>query len=155
MERVVNGLRLHQVGERFTIVDLNPTRIPRIDRDEPIVVQLQPKAMRSVITRVEPDVDIARVEDQAQWVFWEKIYLRTESASHRKGSLFQMSTKRRVFNGVYTNRSGVYLFVHESADQESFKKLLETVFTSIPSLTSQDLTSIIRSQLLASQLKAG
>ena len=154
MERL-NGSRSYQLGERFTVVNLNPIRIPRIDGKEPFVVQLQPKAMRSVVTRVEPDVDIARVEDQAQWVLWQKVYLRAETTPYRRGSLYEMNTKRRVLEGVYTSRSGVYLFVHGSADQESFKKILETITTSNPSSTCQDLPSFIRGQLLATQLKAG
>lgn len=152
MERL-NGTREYQLGERFTVVDLNPIRIPRTDSEMPIVAQLRPRAMRSVVTRIEPDVDVTRIEDQLQWVLWQRLFLRAEISSYKQGSLYEMNTKRRVFEGVYTNRSGVYLFVHESADQESFRTLLATITTSSPGLPKRDLSNFIRDQLSASQVK--
>lgn len=152
MERL-NGTREYQIGERFTVVDLNPIRIPRTNSDKPVVAQLQPRAMMSVVTRIDPDVDIVTVENQAQWVLWQRVFLQAERAACKKGSSYEMSTKRKVFEGVYTNRSGVYLFAHESADQESFIKLLETITSFSPRLTGQDSSSFIQDQLLASQFK--
>lgn len=152
MERL-NGIREYQIGERFTVVDLNPVSIPRTDSKVPIMAQLQPKAMRSVVTKIDPDVDIITVEDQTQWVMWQRVLLRAETNPYKKGSSYVMNTKRRVFDGVYTNRSGVYLFVHESADHESFRTLLHTIVASNPRLGGEELFGFIRDQLLASQLK--
>lgn len=151
MEKL-NEIRQYQIGERFTVVDLNTIRIPRTDSKMPLVAQLQPKAIRSVVTEVKPDVpdvEVIRLGDQIQWGLWEKVSLRAETTPYKKGNLYVMSTKRRIFDGVYTNRLGFYLFVHESADQESFKVLLQSITTSIPWLRNGDLSDFIRDQLMA------
>ena len=145
MERL-NGATVHHPGERFTIVDLNPLRIPRMGTvltADPIVVQLKPRVMPAFVTRVELAHD--REEDHNHW---QKVYLQVETTPYKRGNTFEMHTNRRVQEGIYVNRAGVYWFVHRSADPEVVREVLGHVGSLSPRLVDMSIQDLVYEQLM-------
>lgn len=125
------------IGEQFTIVDLNPLKIPRKTCEEPVVVQLHPKAMRATVTRVQDRLDDG----------WQRVFMQAEATRHKLGNSYEMYTKRRLGDGIYTNRSGVYLFFHELVAPDSARQFLGHLAELNPEMANVDMSRFFVEQL--------
>lgn len=143
-----NEPRIYQPGERFSIIDLNTWKIPRTALpQEPLVIQLRPRVIPAAVTRVE------LAHDSETDHFWQKVFLQPKNNPRRRGSTFEMHTKRRLQEGIYANRFWLYLFVHQSVDPPVVREVLDNfdflnfrpTDTNLPEMIIEQLTAISES----------